>query len=191
MLKAILFDLDDTLIDWSGFQGPWDAFEIKHIRPVFDYIRRDVFPLSDFEGFLNEYLNRIRAAWEAARSTLVAPHLGRILVETAAFFGVVDGALNMERCLEEYRWEVVDGTALFPEVREVLSTLRKRGLKMGIVTNAHQPMSMNREIAQHGLLDFFPSCHCRLPTSATSSPIRTSSGALAAWAQPRGRFRRR
>lgn len=159
MLKAILFDLDDTLIDWSGFKGPWDIFEIKHVRPVFDYICGEGHNLADFDGFFGEYMRRIRDAWEGARTTLHAPHLGRILVATATSFGVADGSLQMERYLEHYPWGVVDGTALFPEVREVLSTLRKRGLKMGIVTNAHQPMSMrDSEIAQHGLIDFFPTC---------------------------------
>lgn len=159
MLKAILFDLDDTLIDWSGFQGPWDTLEVGHVRLVFDYIRMEGHDLTDFDGFFGEYTRRIRDAWEGARSTLQAPHLGKILVKTASSFGVPEGAFRMERYLEVYRWGVVDGTALFPEVREALTMLRQRGLKLGIVTNAHQPMSMrDTEIAQHGLIDFFPTC---------------------------------
>ena len=31
-LKAVLFDLDDTLIDWSGFNSDWAAMEQNHLR---------------------------------------------------------------------------------------------------------------------------------------------------------------
>lgn len=159
MLKAILFDLDDTLIDWRGFSGQWDVFEAPHLRYVFDYISQEIHPLDDPDRYTSEYLRRTRDAWAMARSNLRAPHLGQILVESAAALGVPKDRLDMQRCMEVYRWGQVDGTVVFPDVFEVLPTLRDTGLKFGIVTNAFQPMTLrDAEMRLHGLLDFFPDC---------------------------------
>jgi putative hydrolase of the HAD superfamily len=159
MLKAILFDLDDTLIDWSGFNSRWEAMEVQHLNRVFEYICRQHRPLDSFELFVTEYATRTRSAWESARNNLRAPHLGRILVDTACALGIPNDVLDMRRCLEEYRWSKVEGTVLFPDVDEALTLFRTRGLKMGIVTNAHQPMWIrDHELEVHGLLKHFPSC---------------------------------
>lgn len=48
---------------------------------------------------------------------------------------------------------------MFAEVPEVLKLLHENGIKVGIVTNAYQPMWLRDvEIQMHGLLDFFPDC---------------------------------
>ena len=74
-------------------------------------------------------------------------------------FGVPADALDAHRCLEAYHWEMIPGTRIFPEVPETLALLREHGLKIGIVTNAHQPMWIRDvEITAHGLFDFFPDC---------------------------------
>lgn len=160
MLKAILFDLDDTLIDWGHFINHWEKIETKHLRGVHNYICQTV---PDFDGpleaYSRTYITRTRDAWASARSTLLAPHLGRILVESAEALGVPSGALDMHACLKAYNWGKVDGTEVFPDSVEGLALLRDRGLKLGLVTNASQPMLLRDvEMAQHGLLEFFPEC---------------------------------
>lgn len=161
MIKAILFDLDDTLIDWGGhYISHWEKIEKKHLRGVYDYICQ-IAPgfNSTLEVFSRTYVTRTRDAWAAARSTLLAPHLGRILVETAEALGAPEGALDLYACLKAYNWGKVDGTEVFPDSVEGLTLLRDRGLKLGLVTNASQPMLLRDvEMAQHGLLDFFPEC---------------------------------
>lgn len=159
MLKAILFDLDDTLIDWSSFAGSWESNEAKHLRRVHDYLCSQGSLPGLFEEFNAEYVRRTRDAWAYARSSLLAPHLGKILLETARFFGVEESLLDMQRCLEVYDWHAVEGTDVFPDVIDGLRTLQGHNLKFGIVTNAYQPMAMRDvEIDQHGLLSFFPGC---------------------------------
>jgi putative hydrolase of the HAD superfamily len=82
-----------------------------------------------------------------------------VLVESAVALGVPADALDMRRCLEAYQWSAVDGTCIFPETPEVLQLLHDNGVKVGIVTNAYQPMwQRDVEIQIHGLLDFFPDC---------------------------------
>lgn len=158
-LKAVLFDLDDTLIDWSGVHTEWAAYEYSFLRRVFEYICQDVHPLPEMQPFVDEFYRRTREGWSNGRSTFLAPNLGSILVEAAEAAGVPAGQLSVRDCLEAYGWCAVPGCRTFPEVPEVLGLLRDHGIKVGIVTNAYQPMWVRDvEIAQHGLLDYFPDC---------------------------------
>ncbi len=159
MLKGVLFDLDDTLLDWSGFKLDWSVMERQHLAGVFDYVCAEIHPLEDLDAYCAEFGNRMLAAWTAARGTMRAPNLGTVLVETTASFGVPAEQLDARRCLEAYQWGKIPGTMMFPEVPETLALLRQHGIKVGIVTNAHQPMWIRDiEIQDHGLYDFFPDC---------------------------------
>lgn len=159
MLKAILFDLDDTLIDWSAFTENWEIRETKHLRGVFDYICREIYPLSDWEAYSREYFQRVRDAWLGARESLIAPHLGRILVETAVSLGIAEDSVSVEECLDAYSWAAPESTFAFPDVAGAMKVLHQNNIKVGIVTNAFQPMSLRDiEMKAHGLLDYFPDC---------------------------------
>ncbi|NWG15993.1 MAG: HAD family hydrolase [Chloroflexi bacterium] len=158
-LKAVLFDLDDTLLDWSEVNLEWMAYEAHFLRRVFTYITQEVHPLSDEQAFVQEFYRRTRDGWNKGRTSFIAPHLGAILVQTAEALGVPPGQLDNRRCLEVYGWGIVPGSRIFPEVPEVLSLLHENGIKVGIVTNAYQPMWLRDiEIDQHGLLRYFPDC---------------------------------
>ena len=52
MLKAILFDLDDTLIDWHGWSGDWVGVEQQHLRGVYDFLA------ASRQRIANQYLRR-------------------------------------------------------------------------------------------------------------------------------------
>lgn len=159
MLKAILFDLDDTLIDWSYFAHNWEEIEARNLPPVYDYFRSLGLADCDFETFVELFRERTRDAWMNARNTLVAPHLGRVLKETAAALGIPANQMDERRCLELYKWGIIDGTSVFPDVVEALALLRDKGLKFGLVTNAFQPMWIrDAEMEAHGLLEYFPAC---------------------------------
>ena len=159
MLRAILFDLDDTLIDWAHFESRWEDLEVGHVRGVFDYICTAPTVEGAFEHYLDEFLRRTRDAWSSARSTLIAPHVGTILMETAAAVGVPDGTLDLKASLTAYAWGRVDGTSVFDDVPDVLPQLAARGLRFGIVTNAFAPMWLrDAELEEHDLLQYFPEC---------------------------------
>lgn len=158
-LKAVLFDLDDTLLDWSGFKQEWAAFEIDYLRRVFDYVSAEIHPLGELDAYVTEFRSRTRDAWRAGRGNLVAPHLGTLLVEAAAAMGAPNDKLDAQRCLEVYGWGVVPGTTPFPEAVEMLKLFQETGIKTGIITNAYQPMWLrDKELKELGLLDYFPTC---------------------------------
>ena len=42
MLRAVLFDLDDTLIDWSGFNVTWNDLIFQQMRAVYTHLSSTV-----------------------------------------------------------------------------------------------------------------------------------------------------
>lgn len=159
-LQGILFDLDDTLIDWSHFNGDWITFEREHMKRVYDFVQSEGYLQGlTFKRVLNDYTSRVKDAWASARSTMRAPHLGRILMQTLHTLGLPDNSLTEDQCLAVYGWDALEGVRVFPDVPPMLQSLIDKGIKIGIVTNAFQPMRLrDKELQTHGLLDYFPDC---------------------------------
>lgn len=158
-LKGVLFDLDDTLLDWSGFQADWETVHRRHLSGVLDWFERQGYPPPDLDDFTDAFQERTASAWNGARSSLRAPNLGHVLLETAGEFGLPPGEIDIVQALDAYEWGAIEGTVIFPEVRETITKLRTQGIRVGIVTNAYQPMWLRDiEIDMHGILDLFPDC---------------------------------
>lgn len=170
MLKAVIFDIDDTLLDWSGFTGMWTDAERPHIEKVVQHITA-LHPLAENANYIDAYVSRVQAAWGSARSSLIAPHLGRILIDTAIALGVPDHILDLQKVMEAYAWDLVEGITLFPDVIDTLTRLRDNGIELGLVTNSFHPASLrDKELEALGLLEFFPNCRVTAADAGVLKP---------------------
>jgi putative hydrolase of the HAD superfamily len=161
MLKAVLFDMDETLVDWSGFVTPWEELERPRIAGVAAYLAREVHAALDGDGerYASEYRRLRRDAWTTSKRTLRAPHLGRALVDAAIALGAPDDRVVLDACLDAYAWEPMPGTRVFPDVPPIMERFRAQGLRLGLVTNSDMPIRLREiELRALGLLDFFPDC---------------------------------
>jgi len=158
-LQAVLFDLDDTLIDWSGFDGDYKGLEETRLTPVYDHIVAAGHKLPHIDELLLNFRDRAMAGWEHGRETMQAPIMPDIMLDVFRHFGVPDALLVKDELLKIYKWGAIPGTTVFPEVPDVLQTLLDADIKIGIVTNAMQPMVLrDRELDEHGLLRYFETC---------------------------------
>ena len=173
-LKCVLFDFDDTLIDWSGVQLSWYELEAPRLMRVHAYAQsvanREIIGAMHL---VDLYQERTVNAWMEARETLIAPHMPNILFSAMRDLGIDCDQLDREDVLRVYDWKVVPGTVVFPDVIPMLRTLRSAGIKLGIVTNASQPMAMrDAELAGHGLIDYFPDCRIAAADTGYLKPHR-------------------
>jgi putative hydrolase of the HAD superfamily len=161
MLKAIVFDWDNTLLDWSGFSGDWQSMARERLGPVYTYLNSNGHTLPEFEPFVVDINERSGQAWQSVQSgTLDAPRLVNIVRESLASYGLDMTTVNVEDLLQRYRWGQILGTRLYPEVKSVLDALREAGLRLGLLTNAFQPMWMrDKELRELGIIASFD---CRL-----------------------------
>ncbi len=159
-LRGILFDLDDTLVDWSGVQQSWPQIDRHYLPNVINWLQREGIASDICLDRLSQAFSQgHRAAWQAADISLVAPDMPQILLAALAAVGVDCSAIEEADLIEAYAWQGAAGCCVFPDVPPALELLTEAGLKLGIVTNASQPMSMrDAELKQHNLLARFPDC---------------------------------
>ena len=80
-IHAILFDLDDTLLDWSGLTVDYPVFMRPHIDNIYDYLDNQGNSLPDRDPFCQLYLNTVINHWSEAKKTWCAVNFGRVLVD--------------------------------------------------------------------------------------------------------------
>jgi len=164
-IKGVLFDMDNTLIDWSGFTNDWRDLDQMHLQRVYDFLEQANRKLnSDIDEFVAIYIDKVTDAWAQARTTLRAPHMGRLLLEAAEACGFqADDVIDMQALLQAFKWNLVENVTLFPDVPQGLKNLQARGLKLGIVTNAFQPMRLrDAELETIDILQYFPNESARI-----------------------------
>lgn len=159
-LKGILFDFDDTLIDWSGVDLNWYEIETLRLSKVFDYVNDKVQPWDiEIKDLVDDYMERTKNAWAEGRSILRAPNMPEVLFDSVMTLGIPEDKLDREAIIKAYDWGKVEGTVVFPDVPPMLESLIANNIKIGIVTNASQPMAMrDAELIAHNLIDYFPDC---------------------------------
>jgi putative hydrolase of the HAD superfamily len=155
-LKAILFDMDDTLIDWGERSQDWVSYEREHLAYVVEHVTNNGHAVHDVESFYHSVRAIATQSWTDAALHLRAPKYAESIEQGLARVGVPPGSFDHDTLLEAFRWDMVDGVRVFPDVREVLPALCTHGLALGVITNAATPMRLrDRELAAVGLLDYF------------------------------------
>lgn len=163
-VQAVLFDLDNTLIDWSG-AGSWNESEKRHLTLLYNFLADNGRPLScSVDDFMMGFRDKATEAWEGARTTLRAPHIIATMEAVLAEFGFIpDDEISMRDVMIAYDWGNTPGVIVFPDVPSALQKLLDDGIKIAIVTNAWQPMWLrDAELIHHDLMQFFPEENLRI-----------------------------
>ena len=164
-ITCVLFDMDNTLIDWSKTNGNWGETEHTHMEHVFNFLHEQGrVPDGSLEHVLLTYRERVADAWADSRATQRAPNMSVILKAILTEFGVLfDERLTIEHVLKAYNWRGIEEVVTFPDVPPALQQLVDIGVKIGILTNAFQPMWMrDAELERFDLLKYFPERHTRM-----------------------------
>jgi 2-haloalkanoic acid dehalogenase type II len=155
MLRAVLFDMDDTLIDWSTRKGNWVDLTQQHLTPIHEYLQKAGHKVPDLTIVAEVYSQQSRYAWESITPPeWNCPRLVEILRATLKTLNLETDKLDMENIQRLYAWGPIPGVRPFDGTIEVLRTLREGGLKTGLITNASMPMWMrDTELKAMGLLE--------------------------------------
>jgi putative hydrolase of the HAD superfamily len=145
-LDSVLFDLDDTLHDDST------AYKTAALAVAHDVARAHQI---DPEALLRAYVAQASAFWKA----LSAEHLQAGIIDTRAQMwndalrdvGIDNFALA-KQCAADYASYRSDVLVLLPGALDLVTTLRARGCKVGIVTNGFAA-THHEKIARLGLTE--------------------------------------
>jgi len=153
-IRAVLFDLDDTLISWERPLASREAFYLPRVEKVHAHLTdggHEIPPCNEFWDAINQ---AIMAMWAEAKNTLRITSLGRILEQLLVELGLDTTRLDIDQVLRVLDWAPMPGVELFPETVPVLNDLRQKGFKTGLLTNSFVPMWMrDQELHAYGLVD--------------------------------------
>ena len=163
MIRAVLFDFDDTLVDFrhrGGGGGRGDdaraLFEAGAAR-VYAYLTARGCSLPSFEPF---YSRQRRIARMINFRTWISggePDGRRLLRRLCRDFGLQRDETSLGKLGWLWYEPVLETASLAGDVIPTLAALRDGDVKLGLVVNTiHQGQVIDRHLDQLGLLGFFP-----------------------------------
>jgi 2-haloalkanoic acid dehalogenase type II len=156
MLRAVLFDMDDTLLDWSNREGNWVDLTQRHLAPIHEHLQKEGHRVPELNAMTEAYGEQNRLAWESISAPeWNCPRQVDILQATLVSLDLEAEKLDMDKIQRLFAWGPVPGVHVYAGTLEVLRALRAAGLKTGLVTNATMPMWMrDAELKAAGLLEY-------------------------------------
>ncbi len=155
-ILAVLFDLDDTLIDWSEQTGHYLDFTRPHLDNIYDYLNNQDHALPDRGIFYESYLSVLIEEWRIAKTTWTGVNFGCALT---TFFNMLEldcDQIDVDQVMHVYNMEPIPGVALYADTKPVLESLRQRGYKIGLITNSMMPMWMRDiELQAYEIIEYF------------------------------------
>lgn len=180
---AILFDMGGVLVVMAGSQGlPWDVADYRGRRALLRLLRRHggQLELDDLDALLftpwrDEYERRYERGHEARWE----PHFRRLRQATGARGRTL---AFLATWFEPY----AERLEAMPEARETLSALRRRGTRLGLVSNVPLPgLLYSRVLKRLGLWSFFDDVRFSYDEgSRKPSPAMLRAGMAALGVQP-------
>lgn len=149
-IEAVIFDLDDTLISWAEPALGWDEFTRPKSDNIYHFLSEAGYQLPAADDFHATIGQAIRDTWSEAKKTWTIPSMGEVLFQVFADLGLDCSQLNVEEVLRVYDWGPVPGVVPYEDAIPVLAELRRRGYKLGLLTNSILPMWM-RDAELHAL----------------------------------------
>jgi len=148
-IKAIIFDLDDTLFDCTGLLIP-HARE-RAARAIFDIISKEKIKIKNIKNFTEKgILARINIIGKryGAREHLFDKVCEELGIKEKKAEKIVDAALNA------YQSDDVEDIYLFEDVPQTLDKLKKKNIKLVLITSGRY-RRQERKIEMLGLKRWF------------------------------------
>ncbi len=155
-ITAVLFDLDDTLIDWSGRLHNFADTARPHINNLYDCLTAAGHTLPERETLFQQYNEAVVQGWEKAKKNWSGVNFGRVLINTFIRIGLDVTRIDLDAAMQAYDWQPIPGVRPYADTHTVLQALKDSGYKIGLITNSMYPMWMRDvELQAYNMLDYF------------------------------------
>src|SRR5687767_5303584 len=156
MIRAVLFDFDDTLVDFRRRAHPRALCEAGAAR-VYAYLTARGCSLPSFEPFYSRQRAIARRIGLRTWITGGEPDGRRLLRRLCTDFGLQRDDMSLAKLGWLWYEPILETAELPADVRQTLAALRDGDVKLALVCNTtHQGAVIDRHLEQLGLLEFFP-----------------------------------
>lgn len=154
--EAVIFDLDDTLIDWSERSMSGAEINRRHMGYVYDFLSADGHTLPERDEFLDCFREVVVASWQEAKKTWAGVNFAQVLQDSLVACELDVSQIDLNAVMRAYDWQPMPGVRPYLDARPVLEAIKQRGYKIGLITNSMQPMWMRDvELEAYDILHFF------------------------------------
>jgi HAD superfamily hydrolase (TIGR01549 family) len=162
VIRSAIFDLGGTLVDYHASAADWRSMEGRGITALRHFLveRGHALPVAEpsqgKDPFGEAMWNAVDNGWREAMAGHANAYLPNLITETLACFGVTLDEETRWQATRVYARAVGEGAYPLDGAHEILSTLKERGLRLGLLSNTMWPGQFHREeLASFGLIEFF------------------------------------
>ncbi len=136
MIKAVIFDLGGTLIEYAGAYAKWPDLEIPGMMAAHSTLQEYEVEVPELDYFMTIGFDLLPKRWQMAtlgeRNLTLDSLIGEIL-ETADLQQPSSDLLHA--AARSYEAAICQGAIPLPDGREVLAQLQTQGYRLGLISN--------------------------------------------------------
>ena len=154
MIKAVLFDMGSTLLEFEN--QPWEDLIRQGIEAVYKGLHAHGALLPPSPDFYQVFRESYRETWRQAEQSLIEMEIRLLLQQTAQGLGLsLTEALLLDLVRAHYG-PVSAQVTIYADTIDTLADVRRRGMKVGLVSNTVWPGALHKEdLERFGILQFF------------------------------------
>jgi putative hydrolase of the HAD superfamily len=154
-LEAVTFDLGGTLVEYENV--PWEELEGRGWRGLHARLvarGRSARTVDEFAGAMAAATQHL---WERAIATQESAGLRDAFAHGSATLGLTPSDDDdFEDLAEHFYAATVELVSVYEDSRETLAELKRRGVKLALISNTLWPGALHtRDLARFGLEEFF------------------------------------
>lgn len=156
MIRAVIFDLGGTLLEYKLPGTNWTQFEQAGATAAFAHLVRQGHPVPPRETFVEGVVTQVQRRWQQVTERGGNLCLADVLHDVCSEYGIALSAEAAQEAAHNYITPLSAQTRSLPGARETLKRLRAQGRKIGLISNTMWPGRYHlADLARHGLNDFF------------------------------------
>jgi putative hydrolase of the HAD superfamily len=166
-LTAVTFDLGGTLVEYENVT--WEELEGTAWRGMHAHLAARGLYEGTADDFTTAMMGVSSRLWQRANETYQSAALHEVYAEGSASLGLaVPGPDEFATFAERFHAATADLVSVYDDSLATLAELKRRGLKLGLISNTIWPGELHlRDLRRYGLDEFFDVCTYSSETTHT------------------------
>ncbi|UCG24108.1 MAG: HAD family hydrolase [Chloroflexota bacterium] len=136
MIKAVIFDLGGTLVEYAGEFDAWPELEEPGLNAAFSVLASSGVTLPDVERFRAVAFELLPSRWRQATAGKKNLTVACLLAEILEKLGLEQpAAQSLDEAATHYERAVCAGAVAIPHGRETVAQLSAAGYQLGLISN--------------------------------------------------------
>jgi putative hydrolase of the HAD superfamily len=154
VIKAVLFDMGSTLLEFEN--QPWEELIRQGIEAVYAGLHAHGAVLPGPQEFYQAFRETYRQTWQEAERSLLEMEIRVLLQKTVQELALPLSDAQMWHLVRAHYAPVASQVTIYADTIDTLADVRRRGLKIGLVSNTVWPGILHKEdLERFGILEFF------------------------------------